>query len=114
MSTAPTPSIAHKPIIRRAHVHSSVYHVSSRSQPGIFRTVDVLHLTCTCPAGRRRPRIRCWHLALAIQYETWRARQVAAASLAATEMGTDTPTATSAVAPIARPAGMAALQECFG
>jgi hypothetical protein len=90
--TPQTPTTAtRKPTIKRGS-KPYTYHVESKTRPGTFHVVDAHRLTCTCEAGRARR--GCWHLRLALAYHDWRKRQQAAAA----EM-------------LARPAGMAALQE---
>src|SRR4051812_40891740 len=82
----------HKPRIKRGS-RQHMYHVESATHRGTFYTTDAYNMTCTCPAGRKGK--RCWHLATAISYDAWRKAQQARA------------------AALARPAGMAALQEAL-
>src|SRR5579875_3357679 len=69
-TSQPTPSVqprhAFKPRIRRTH-ERGVFEVSSRTRPNLFHKTDVVHLECSCEAGRNG--IRCWHLAYALQAE---------------------------------------------
>lgn len=65
-----------------------IYHVESKTRPGIFHVADAHRLTCSCEAGRARR--GCWHLRLALAWHDWRKRQMARANA---------------------PSGMAALQE---
>jgi hypothetical protein len=94
-----------KPTIRQGS-RPYIFHVESQSQPRTFHTTDVLHLTCTCPAGRRG--LRCWHLRWAIQAEGWyrRAAETARSRVAATVAAVQVP--------IHESAGYKALAACFG
>ena len=81
-----------KPRVR--YLGGTRYLIESKSHPGTGHQVDTYRLRCGCPAGQAGR--RCWHLCLAIEFEGWRRRQAQATAPA-----------------IARPAGMAALQEAF-
>jgi hypothetical protein len=87
-STTPT----YKPTIR--YKGGTRYDVQSRTRPDHIHYVDTYRLTCTCEAGPWGK--RCWALAAALQFEAWRKHELARAQ---------------AAAPVARPAGMVALQE---
>src|SRR5438552_19090729 len=91
-TTPTTPATTRKPRVR--HLGGARYLVESKTRPGIGHQVDVLHLRCSCEAGKRRR--RCWHLAFCIALDDWRRRQHAQAE-----------------APGPRPSGMAALQNAF-
>ncbi len=69
-TTRPTCSVQtnpdFKPKIRRTH-ERGVFEISSRTRPGLTHKTDVVHLECSCEAGRNG--IRCWHLAYALQAE---------------------------------------------
>jgi hypothetical protein len=76
-----------KPTIKRGS-KPYLYHIESKTRPGIFHVVDVHRLTCNCEAGRYQR--GCWHLRISLAYHDWRKRQQAQATA---------------------PTGMAALQE---
>jgi hypothetical protein len=90
MATSST-TTARKPTIKRGS-KPSLYHVESKTRPGIFHVVDVHRLSCTCEAGRYQR--GCWHLRIALAYHDWRTRQQARAVDGSPRQG-----------------GMAALQE---
>jgi hypothetical protein len=52
-----------------------LYHIESKTRPGLFHVVDVHRLSCNCEAGRYER--GCWHLRLALVWHDWRARQQA-------------------------------------
>src|SRR5438132_143688 len=97
MATSTTSTVSaistRKPTVKRGS-KPYVYHVESKTRPGIFHIGDAHRLTCTCEAGRARR--GCWHLRLALAWHDWRTRQQATA----VEIST-------------RPTGMAALQDAF-
>lgn len=82
---------AHKPTIKLG-CRPNVFHIESDDVRGRFYTVDALRLSCSCMAGQHGR--RCWHIAYAVQYETWRTVQSA-----------------KAAAPMARPSGMVATER---
>jgi hypothetical protein len=43
------------------------FEIASGTRPGLVHTQDVLHLTCSCEAGRQG--LRCWHLVRALLIE---------------------------------------------
>lgn len=83
-----TSTTSSKPRIKRGS-RPHIYHVESKTRPGIFHVADAHRLTCSCQAGRARR--GCWHLRLALAWHDWRKRQQAQRD--------------------AQPAGLAALQE---
>jgi uncharacterized Zn finger protein len=67
----------YKPRIKRGS-RQYIYHIESATRQGVFYTTDAYNMTCSCPAGRRAK--RCWHLAAAISYDSWRKAQQAKAA----------------------------------
>jgi hypothetical protein len=63
-----------RPRLRRG-LRPYIYHIESRTRPGVMYLADVSRLTCTCLLGRQgRP---CPRLELAVQYHAWRRDQSA-------------------------------------
>jgi len=88
-----------------------VYEIGSRTRAGLAHTVNILTDACTCEAGQHS--VACWHLdyARALHYwlryeqrrQKWEERQAAVTRRQESKRSGG-----------ARPAGMAALQECYG
>jgi len=106
-----TVTITADPRIRAVDEEGGVYEVSSRTRAALAHTVNVLTGVCTCEAGRNS--VECWHLDYARALHYWhrydaRAQKWAARAAAVEERRR------RGLGGIIRPAGMAALQECYG
>ncbi len=99
------------PRIRAVDEEGGVYEVSSRTREGRTHTVNISTGVCTCEAGQHS--VACWHLDYARAIHYWhrydaRAQQWAARAAAVEERKR------RGLGGIICPAGMAALQECYG
>jgi hypothetical protein len=91
-STSSTTTTTYKPKVR--HISGTQYTVQSRTRRDHIHEIDTYRLTCSCEAGRWGK--RCWALAAALQYESYRKYEMAKAQ--ATPL---------------RSSGMMGLQEAF-
>jgi hypothetical protein len=89
-----TPSVArasYKPLVRKLGSHG-LYRVQSATNPLVFYVIDTVDNTCTCPAGAHGR--DCWHRRAVAGLVFFPAPKVEAA--------------------LARPSGMACLDDVFG